>query len=108
MSPVRSSSLPSLPPKELLILELLADHGELYGLELVTQSKRALKRGTAYVTLGRMEDKGYIQSRTVDPPPGAGGMPRRLYDLTALGNHAVKSAREWTRAARRLTPAVAR
>jgi hypothetical protein len=35
-------------------------------------------------------------------------MPRRLYKLTALGSHAVKAARDWHRAAKRLTPAVAR
>jgi DNA-binding PadR family transcriptional regulator len=60
------------------------------------------------VTLGRMEEKGYLTSRAVDPPPGSGGMPRRLYELTALGSHAVKAARDWHKAAKRLTPAVAR
>ena len=60
----------TLSAKESLILELLTEHDELYGLQLVASSKRKLKRGTVYVTLGRMEEKGYITSRLAwqDPP----------------------------------------
>jgi len=84
MARTRSRGL-SLSPKETLILELLADGAEMYGLQLVTASRRRLKRGTVYVTLGRMEDKGYIASRQEDAPPEAGGLPRRLYQVTPLG-----------------------
>ena len=48
---------------------------EAYGLELVSASRGRLKRGTVYVTLGRMEEKGYITSRLEDAPPEAGGCP---------------------------------
>ena len=34
----------------------------MYGLQLVEQSEGALKRGTVYVTLGRMEAKGLVES----------------------------------------------
>jgi PadR family transcriptional regulator, regulatory protein PadR len=89
--------LPSLSAKEALILELLRD-GERYGLQLVEESRRRLKRGTVYVTLGRMEEKGYVESRLEDPPPGAAGLPRRLYTPTALGRR-VLEAREMVRQA---------
>src|SRR5687767_470787 len=59
----RRRHLPRLSPKELLILELLVGHDDMYGLAMVTASRRRLKRGTVYVTLGRMEEKGYIASR---------------------------------------------
>lgn len=95
----------TLSPKELLILNLLADGHERYGLQLVDASVGALKRGTIYVTLGRMEDKGYVESRQEDPPPGAGGMPRRLYACTALGRR-MRAA--WTQGEPRLVPEVAR
>jgi len=75
----------TLSPKESLVLALLVRERSLYGLQLVAAAKGRLKRGTVYVTLGRMEDKGYITSRLEDPPPDAGGMPRRLYEPTALG-----------------------
>jgi PadR family transcriptional regulator PadR len=77
--------IPTLPPKEALILELLVGESEMYGLQLVAASKRRLKRGTVYVTLGRMEEKGFITSRLEDAPPEAGGLPRRIYEPTAFG-----------------------
>jgi DNA-binding PadR family transcriptional regulator len=91
----------TLPPKELLVLELLVRGGKRYGLQLVDASRGRLKRGTVYVTLGRMEEKGFIVSSLDDPPPGAGGLPRRLYEPTALGRRMLKA---WTGAARRLMP----
>ena len=83
--PARRPRMLTLSAKESLVLELLAEHDELYGLQLVANSKRKLKRGTVYVTLGRMEEKGYIESRLEDAPADMGGMPRRLYQATALG-----------------------
>jgi len=53
----------TLSAKEELILQLLVRQQEMYGLELVAASKRRLKRGTVYVTLGRMEEKGYTSHR---------------------------------------------
>ena len=63
----------TLSAKETLILELLVRDGELYGLQMVAASKRRLKRGTVYVTLGRMEEKGMSHRgrRTRRPRPGA-------------------------------------
>jgi PadR family transcriptional regulator len=89
----RRTLVPRLSPKELLILELLVSEREAYGLELVAGSRGRLKRGTVYVTLGRMEDKGYVTSRTEDAPDGAGGLPRRLYEATPYGQRVLKA---WT------------
>lgn len=84
---------------ERLILDLL--HGrESFGLELVMRSRGVLKRGTVYVTLARMEDKGYLTSWTEPVAPGAIGLPRRLYRATAYGASVLKI---WTRAERALT-----
>ena len=74
-----------LSPKENLIRQLLSSGQEMYGLELVGASRKRLKRGTVYVTLGRMEDKGFIESRLDETLPPGGGLPRRLYRPTALG-----------------------
>ena len=78
------SPLPTLSRTEGLILELLTS-GELFGLALVERSDGRLKRGTVYVTLGRMHEKGYIESRTEPLAPGGIGLPRRLYRPTAFG-----------------------
>jgi PadR family transcriptional regulator, regulatory protein PadR len=95
----------TLSRKENLILQLLVRRHEMYGLELVAESKRRLKRGTVYVTLGRMEEKGYIRSRLEDAPLGAGGLPRRVYQPTALGRRVLAA---WTKAAEHLMPEFAR
>lgn len=79
--------LPRLSPKEQLILDLLISRrdGGMYGLELVGASRGRLKRGTVYVTLARMEDKGFVTSRQEEAPATAGGLPRRIYAPTGLG-----------------------
>lgn len=76
--------IPRLSSKEALILRLLISRREMYGLELVNESNGELKRGTVYVTLGRMADKGYVESRTVPQDDGS-GMPKRLFRVTGYG-----------------------
>jgi DNA-binding PadR family transcriptional regulator len=96
---------PRLSAKESLVLNLLLERSELYGLQLVAASKGRLKRGTVYVTLGRMEDKGYVTSRVEDAPEGAGGLPRRLYEATPFGLRVLKA---WTTLLHQLAPELAR
>jgi DNA-binding PadR family transcriptional regulator len=76
--------VPRLSTTERLILDLLRE-SEQFGLQLVDRSEGALKRGTVYVTLGRMQDKGYVESRTEPLPAGAIGLPRRWYRPTEYG-----------------------
>ena len=92
----RKRPMPLLSAKQKLILELLVG-GDCYGLQLVAKSKGKLKRGTVYVTLGRMQDKGYVESRTEPLPPGAIGLPRRWYRPTDYGMRVLNA---WAMAAR--------
>ena len=89
----------TLPRKERLILDLLASIGPMYGLQLVERSEGALKRGTVYVTLGRMEAKGLVESEQESVPAAGIGLPRRIYRPTALGERA---RRAWTAFTREL------
>src|SRR5436190_6783268 len=102
---IRRSAVPRLSPKEAVILELLVHTREMYGLELVAASRKRLKRGTVYVTLGRMEEKGYIQSRVAPAPSADGGLPRRMYAPTAFGRRVLAA---WTNLARQLVAGFAR
>ncbi|MEM0946728.1 MAG: PadR family transcriptional regulator [Pseudomonadota bacterium] len=82
---------------EYLILDLLRAGGELYGLELVHRSDGALKRGTVYVTLGRMVEKKYLTAEE-EKEPSHPGLPRKRYRITGLGQ-AVMNAEDARRAA---------
>jgi DNA-binding PadR family transcriptional regulator len=76
--------LPMMSPTESLVMELLRGR-ERYGLELVDASRGTLKRGSVYVILARMEEKGFVDSRHEERSPGASGLPRRLYRATPYG-----------------------
>lgn len=81
----KTGRVPTLSGTEQLVLELLVANGPAYGLQLVKESHGRLKRGTVYVTLGRMEEKGYVES---EPDPDADEslvLPRRIYRPTGLG-----------------------
>jgi PadR family transcriptional regulator PadR len=79
------NEFPKLSRKEMLILEMLIGKGEMFGLEMVETSEGELKRGTIYVTLQRMGDKGYIESREEPRSLPEIGIPRRKYSATGLG-----------------------
>lgn len=76
-----------LSKTEALILEIMSDNGfkERYGLELLKLSDGKIKRGTIYTTLQRMEDKGFVTSRQEEKPDDVPGIPRRLYEITGVG-----------------------
>jgi DNA-binding PadR family transcriptional regulator len=101
-----SDRLPSISPVESLVLDLIESR-ERYGLELVDLSKGRLKRGSIYVTLGRMESKGFVTSRQEERTAGAIGLPRRLYRATPYGLK-VRDAYQLLREALALKPAEAR
>jgi PadR family transcriptional regulator len=91
------SAFGPLPRKEHLILELLASGGPMYGLLLVQRSGGALKRGTVYVTLGRMEAKGLVESEPEPVVAGSIGLPRRIYRVTGLGERMLRAWTAFTR-----------
>jgi PadR family transcriptional regulator PadR len=76
----------------------------MYGLQLVASSKGRLKRGTVYVTLGRMEEKGLVTSRLDSAASETGGLPRRLYKATGFGSRVWHAWSEMVRVLR-LEPA---
>ena len=80
-----NNEFPKLSPKEMLTLEMLISNGEMFGLEMVAVSEGELKRGTIYVMLQRMSDKGYIESREEPRTMPEIGIPRRKYRATGLG-----------------------
>lgn len=85
------NEFPKLSSKEMKALEMLIHNGEMFGLEMVESSEGELKRGTIYVTLSRMCDKGYIESREEPRTAPEIGIPRRKYWATGLGENVYKA-----------------
>jgi DNA-binding PadR family transcriptional regulator len=83
--------LPRLSAKEEIILELLMPGSEKYGLQLMREAHGELKRGTIYVTLHRMEEKGLVDSRPEEKAPDASGIPRRLYRINGFGQRVLNA-----------------
>lgn len=87
------NSDPRLPSsKELIILDMLAGKKEMYGLEMVNASGGRLARGTIYVTLMRMDEKGYVTSRQL-MEENVSGLPKRVFSITGLGQRALAATR---------------
>lgn len=75
----------SLANREFQICELLTQRPQkgMYGLQLVEESKGDLPRGSVYVLLGRMEERGLVESRLEED---RGGPSRRYYRLSPRGS----------------------
>ncbi len=80
--------------EHLLLLAILRQgngiSGSDVGEELARKTGREPARGTMYVTLDRLERKGYLASRMGEPTAERGGKSKRLYALTPDGLAALK------------------
>ena len=85
------NEFPGLSEKEHLIMKLLMDEGEMFGLEMVQESDGDLKKGTIYVTLQRMEDKNLVASEEEERGADENGIARRFYAPTNWGERVYKA-----------------
>ena len=73
----------------LVMLAILRLGDDAYGVtireELEAETSRTLTLGTVYKTLGRLEGKGYLHTRTGPPTRQRGGRRKKLYGLTSTG-----------------------
>lgn len=84
--------------QEIVLLSILILDDEAYGLkiqqELSERLKRKLSRGALHTALTRLEEKGFIESRTGGATAERGGRRKRYYSLTHSGKSALQQARE--------------
>lgn len=82
---------PNASQREFLLLGCVL-HGEKYGLEIRDEFEKRtgepMPLGSLYVTLDRMEDKGFLKTREGEPNPERGGNNRKYYKITATGTDA--------------------
>jgi DNA-binding PadR family transcriptional regulator len=88
---MKNVAFPSLSDKEFLIMEMLVNGEEMFGLEMVGESAGELKKGTIYVTLGRMEDKQLVESHEEDRVENETGIARRLYSPSDYGERVFRA-----------------
>lgn len=60
--------------------------------EIEARTGIALGRSSVYVTLDRLDRKGYVTSWFGDPTPERGGKSKRCFKLTAAGHRALAAA----------------
>jgi DNA-binding PadR family transcriptional regulator len=61
--------------------------------EILRCTGRDVSRGSIYITLDRLETKGYLRSRLADPTPERGGRAKRYYTLRPIALEALKESR---------------
>lgn len=94
---------------EQLVLTAILTLGEqAYGITIhrkvqVLAKPRSATLGAVYVTLDRLEDKGFVSSWLSEPTPERGGRSKRYYRVEKTGERAL---RESTATARRIWDAL--
>src|SRR5262245_50977962 len=82
---------------EQLVLTAVLDLAEgAYGLAIIDRvvelADRPVSRGSVYLTLDRMEDKGFVTSWLAMSTPERGANERRYFRLLALGERVLKES----------------
>lgn len=62
--------------------------------EIRQRARLTLSRGTIYVTLDRLERKGYLRSWFSDPTPERGGKAKRHFKPTATALRSLRASRQ--------------
>lgn len=83
--------------EQLVLLAVMRLDGTAYAVplrELIrTEAGVELARGSVYVTLDRLEAKGYVSSSFSEPLAEPGGRARRIFRISPSGLAALRAAR---------------
>ena len=84
--------------EQVLLLTIMRLDDDAYGVRIMSEVEerigRRVSRGSVYVTLDRLEEKGWITSESAPSGSGRGGRPRRIVRVTPEGVEALKKSRE--------------
>jgi DNA-binding PadR family transcriptional regulator len=61
--------------------------------EILERTGRDVSRGSIYITLDRLETKGFLKSRLGEPTAERGGRAKRYYALRPVAVEALKESR---------------
>jgi PadR family transcriptional regulator PadR len=83
--------------EHIVLLAILRLGDDAYAVSVMEElercTRRAISRGSIYITLDRLETKGFLKSRLADPTPERGGRAKRYYGLRPLAMKALKDNR---------------
>jgi hypothetical protein len=80
-------------PSEMIVMRILQGcSAGAYGLEIVGDSEGAVKRGSVYVLLGRLEEKGFVRVLPSKKGSSSSAPARPQYQLTAEGSRVLSLA----------------
>jgi DNA-binding PadR family transcriptional regulator len=82
--------------EQMVLLAALRLGGEAYAVtireEIEQRTGRSISRGAIYITLNRLEKKGFMASRLADPTAERGGRAKRYYKVKPVGVVALKNS----------------
>jgi DNA-binding PadR family transcriptional regulator len=82
--------------EQLVLLAVLRQGESGYAVsirdEIAERTGIGLGRGSVYVTLDRLDRKGYVRSKLGEPSPERGGKARRCFAATPTGRRALATA----------------
>jgi PadR family transcriptional regulator PadR len=95
MAPTDVSALGEFEQVVLLSILRLGDDAYAVSVrdEIARCTGREVSRGSIYITLDRLETKGYLKSRLADPTPERGGRAKRYYALRPRAIEALRDSR---------------
>ena len=86
--------------EQMVLLAIAHLQGKAYGIPIIEEIERrtgrSVARAAVYVTLRRLEEKGFVSAWMSDPTPERGGKGRRYVKLEAEGVRALREARRST------------
>lgn len=83
--------------EQMVLMAVLRLGEEAYAVtireEIERRATRVVSRGAIYITLDRLEKKGYLESWLADATPERGGRAKRYHRVSAAGAAALKRSR---------------
>jgi PadR family transcriptional regulator, regulatory protein PadR len=84
--------------EQMVLLAIVHLGADAYGVPIVEEIEhrtgRGVSRAAVYVTLRRLEEKGFVSSWMGDPTPERGGKARRHVRIETAGVRALREARQ--------------
>jgi PadR family transcriptional regulator, regulatory protein PadR len=82
--------------EQLVLLAILRLGDSAYAVsirqEIEERTGRSVSRGAIYITLDRLEKKGYLTSRFADATAERGGRSKRYYEVRPVGARALRES----------------